>query len=145
MSEVPKGPGFGMTFLYYFSVTALITAFLTTRGLHIDMETGIPNQLGLITGSLAGLLGGYFNRSVLLELPITNRKSFIKQLNQVLADMGYELSDTLEDDVMVYQRSALRQLFSGQIYIQITPKQAVLSSRSTQIKQIQKRLERSSS
>ena len=139
MSELTKGPGFLPTFLYYFSGTALVSTLLAVKALNVGLETGIPNQLGLVAGLFGGALGAYFNRSVVLQVPFKHRKKFFKTLNAALAEMGYELAlDT--DDGAVYQRSPLRQLLSGKVFVQITGQTAVICSRSVHIKALEKRL-----
>lgn len=141
VSRVPQGPGFVPTFLYYFSGTALVTTFLAVQSLGVGLETGIPNQLGLIFGSMGGLIGAYFNRNRVIELPIAKRKAFLQQLEQALAEKGYELDDTAAlEDVAVYRRAALRQLFSGRIYVQIEGQQAFIASRAANLRWLAKKL-----
>ena len=136
---MPKGPGFLPTFLYYFSGTALVSTLLAMRALDVSLNTGIPNQLGLIAGVFGGAVGAYFNRSVVLDVPFKHRKKFLKTLNVALAEMGYKLSSDTEDAI-VYQRSPLRQLLSGKVFVQITGQTATICSRSVHIKGLRKRL-----
>lgn len=139
---IPRGPGFLPTFLYYFSGTALVTTFLAAQGLSDGLETGIPNEFGLLFGVLGGVVGAYFNRNHLLDIPFTNRKVFLQQLEQALTEMGFaqDSGATLED-VLVYRRAALRQLFSGRVYVQIGEKQATLSSRALHLRGLKRRLQ----
>ncbi|ASC69344.1 hypothetical protein XM38_002710 [Halomicronema hongdechloris C2206] len=139
--SLPQGPSFILTFLYYFSGTALITTFLAAKTLGVGLDTGIPNQFGLIFGTVAGLLGAFVYRSVTLEMAITNRQSFLKRLNRALEDMGYQRDpDADEDGVSVYTRPFLRQLFSGKVYVQVRDTQAIISSRAIHIRGIKQRL-----
>lgn len=136
---MPKGPGFLPTFLYYFSGTALVTTLLAVKALDVGLNTGIPNQLGLVVGLLGGMVGAYFNRSVTLEVPFKGKKTFLKTLNSALAEMGYEpTSET--NEIAIYQRSRLRQLLSGRVFVQIAGNTATISSRSIHIKGLKKRL-----
>ncbi|HEY9737424.1 MAG TPA: hypothetical protein V6D06_14120 [Trichocoleus sp.] len=140
-SRVPQGPGFVPTFLYYFSGTALVTTFLAVQTLGAGLETGIPNQLGLVFGSLGGLIGAYFNRNQVMAVPVTNRKTFLRQLEQLLAEKGYELDDAADlEEVSVYRRPAFRQLFSGRVYVQVESKQAFIASRATHLRWLKKKL-----
>lgn len=139
VSDISKGPGFLPTFLYYFSGTALVTTLLAVKTLDISLNTGAPNQLGLIAGLFGGLLGAYFNRSVTLEVPFKSKKSFLNTLNASLAEMGYEPRLNIED-VVVYQRPSLRRLLSGRVFVQIADNAAIISSRSIHIKGLKKRL-----
>lgn len=141
-SFIPRGPGFFPTFLYYFSGTALVTTFLAVKSLGLSLETGIPGEFGLLFGSLGGLIGAYFNHNRLLEIPFANRKAFLNQLDQSLTEMGYAQDpDAMLEGVLVYRRTALRQLFSGRIYVQIGDKQATLSSRALHLRGLKKRLQ----
>jgi hypothetical protein len=139
---VPKGPGFVPTFLYYFSGTALVTTFLAVKILGVGLDTGIPNQFGLLFGLAGGLVGTYFNQGKVLEIPFKSRKVFLRELQQVLDEKGYSQNpDASDNEVQVYQRAALRQLFSGRIYVHLTDQQAVISSRAAHLRWLKKRLQ----
>ncbi|MBE9112868.1 hypothetical protein IQ273_26125 [Nodosilinea sp. LEGE 07298] len=139
---LPSGPGFGLTFLYYFSGTALVTALLATKTLGIGLDTGLPNLYGTAFGAVGGLMGALINRSTTLELPISSRKTFRRELDAALAEMGYTEDGNAEsDDILVYRRPFLRQLLSGRVYVLIGEKQAQISSRAIHMGGIRKRLE----
>lgn len=139
---LPQGPGFGFTFLYYFVGTALITTLMATQTLGLGMETGVPNRFGLLFGVIGGLLGASFNRSSTLTLTCPNQKTFKQQLTNILAEMGYsEVPDARTDGILVFQRSALRQIFSGRVYVLIDGKQAHLSSRTSHLRRLRQQLE----
>ncbi|MBE9157282.1 hypothetical protein IQ265_10675 [Nodosilinea sp. LEGE 06152] len=141
---LPSGPGFGLTFLYYFSGTALVTALLATKTLGIGLDTGLPNLYGTAFGAVGGLLGALVNRSTTLALPISSRKTFKRELDAALAEMGYtEDSDANLDSILVYRRPLVRQLLSGRVYVLIGEKQAQISSRAIHMGGIRKRLEAS--
>lgn len=142
---IPKGPGFLPTFLYYSSGTALVVAFLASKSLGLGLETGLPSLYGLVFGVFGGLVGSYFNRSQVLEVPFSNRKTFTAQLEAALGEMGYvpvPAADLGADwpGVAVYQRSALRRMFSGRVYVQMGDRQAILSSRAIHLRGLKKRL-----
>ena len=139
---LPQGPGFGLTFLYYFVGTALITALLATQVLDVGRDTGSPNQFGLLVGAIGGLVGASLNRSSTLTLTCPSQKTFKQQLTNILADMGYqEVPDARDDGVLVFQRAALRQVFSGRVYVLIEGKTAHLSSRTSHIRRLRQQLE----
>lgn len=141
---LPAGPGFGLTFLYYFSGTALVTALLATKTLGIGLDTGLPNLYGTGFGVVGGLLGALVNRSTTLVLPMSSRKTFKRELDAALAEMGYtEDSDADLGSVLVYRRPFVRQLLSGRVYVLIGEKQAQISSRAIHMGSIKKRLEAS--
>lgn len=141
-SPLPKGPGFALTFLYYFSGTALVTTVLAMKTLGVGLETGIPNQFGLLFGAIGGTLGAAVNRSATLELPVKNRAAFVKQLEAALAEMGYSRDPEAGwEGVWIYRRPAIRQLFSGRIYVHVGQKTAVISSRILHIRGLKKRLQ----
>lgn len=140
-ATLPQGPGLALTFLYYFSGTALVTTLLAVKTLGVGLDTGIPNQFGLLFGAIGGTLGTIFNRSLTLELPYTSRKRFKANLDQALETMGYtEVSAAGTDHISVYTRSAIRQLFSGRVYVLFGENQATISSRAMHVRRLQRRL-----
>ena len=139
---VPQGPGFGLTFLYYFSGTALVTTFLAIKTLHVSLETGIPSQFGLAFGLIAGVLGAYVNQTRTLEIPYKNRAGFLKRVETQLENLGYHEDLERSNGVKIYTRPPLRQLFSGRIYLQLANNKATFSSRATHIRALKKHLER---
>lgn len=139
---LPKGPGWGMTFLYYFSGTALVATFLALKTLDVGLDTGIPNQLGLIAGLVGGAIGAYVNHNQTLEIPYKNRKGFLNRLETILADLGYSHDPEAAEEFRVYRRPPLRQLFSGQIYVQCLSDRAVIAGRSLQLKALKNLIER---
>jgi hypothetical protein len=140
-SPLPHGPGFGLTFLYYFSGTALVATLLASKSLGLSLDTGIPTQFGVLLGVIGGILGALVNRSTTLEVPLSSKKKFKQQLDTLLAEMGYTEDETSRTDgILVYRRSSLRQLLSGRVYVQLGPKQAAINSRVTHIRRIKKQL-----
>jgi hypothetical protein len=138
---IPQGPGFGLTFLYYFAGTALVTTFLAVKTLGIGLDTGVPNQFGMLVGGVGGLLGAIFNRGMTLELPFSSAKTFRRNLDETLATMGYTEDPTADyDGILVYRRPPLRQAFSGKIYVHIGNQQATISSRAMHVRSLKKRL-----
>lgn len=140
---LPAGPGFGLTFLYYFCGTALVTTLLAVKTLGIGLDTGLPNQLGLVFGAAGGGLGALINRSSTIEVPFSSPKKFKAKLDAALADMGYTEDRTADlDGVLVYRRSFLRQLLSGKIYVLLQAKQAQISSRIVHVQRLKRRLDK---
>jgi hypothetical protein len=141
--ELPPGPGFGATFLYYFLGTALVTTLLATQTLGMTLETGIPTQFGLLVGAVGGLIGAFANRSNTLVVPCPSEKKFNQQLDTVLTDMGYSQDQEASiENVLVYRRPPLRQAFSGKVYVLIQDNQAQIRSRAIHISSIKQRLEK---
>ncbi|NJL40076.1 MAG: hypothetical protein HC899_27450 [Leptolyngbyaceae cyanobacterium SM1_4_3] len=134
------GPGFGATFLYYFTSTAILFTLVSSQALGVDMGSGIPQQVGLVGGLVAGLMGAYFNRTTTLSVTFKGKKAFLANLNTVLSQMGYQQKSE-EDDLLVYERSALGRFLSGKVYVQIEPEKATIASRSLQLKRIQKQIQ----
>lgn len=151
-SPLPQGPGPAFTFLYYFAGTAAVTTFLALKILGLPLETGIPNQFGLLFGAIGGTLGTIFNRTTTLELPYPSRRQFQSTLEDALTTMGYTATDLPPllaeredcDRLAVYRRSALRQLFSGRIYVYFGAKAATVSSRAVHIRRLNRQLAKSS-
>ncbi|MEM9164792.1 MAG: hypothetical protein AAGC54_17215 [Cyanobacteria bacterium P01_F01_bin.4] len=142
VEDLPKGPGTGFTFLYYFASTSLVGTLLASQVLHVSLSSGIPNQIGVVLGVVGGAVGTYFNRSQTLNLPIKGKKELLNRLNPILTDMGYALAEDSEEPAagLIYQRSGLRALLSGKVYVTLAPKQAILTSRAVHIRTIQKQL-----
>lgn len=137
------GPGFTATFLYYFASTAFLTTFIASKALSITVSTGLPQQLGLVMGLFAGTLGGYFNRTVTMEISVKTAKDFFRTLEASLADMGYakvEPANALEENLTVYQRKALGKILSGKIYVQLNNGSATVASRAIHIRRLRKLL-----
>ncbi|MDA0864878.1 MAG: hypothetical protein O2890_00320 [Cyanobacteria bacterium] len=139
---LPTGPGFALTGLYYFSGSALVSMLLAAKTFGIGMS-GVSGELALAVGAVGGLLGGFYNHTMTMEVPFTNRKTFLRSLEPTLGEMGYALA-TESDGVRVYQRDTIRQLFSGKIYLQCQDGVATLASRAIHIRTLQKRLSHSS-
>ena len=138
-STLPSGPGVAFTFIYYFSGASLITALFAAKTLGVGFNTGLPGQLALLIGGISGLVGVFYNCTKTLEIPFSSHKALNRQLDEILADMGYTLADTV-DGISVYQRSRLGRLFSGDIYLQRQEQFVVLVSRAVNIRTLQKRL-----
>lgn len=134
------GPGFVSTFLYYFVCTAFATTFVAAKGLDVGFSTGFPQQIGLVVGLFAGGLGGYFNRTTSFSVAFSDRKSFLKSLNETLTAMGYSQSCEDEDGVLVYERSPIRKLFSGKIFVKLESGEATVASRFIHTADIRRRL-----
>lgn len=135
------GPGFVSTFLYYFVCTSFATTFVAAKGLNMGFSTGFPQQIGLILGLFAGLLGGYFNRTTSFSVAFNDRKDFLKLLENTLQDMGYSQSSEDEDGVLVYERSPVRKLFSGKMFVKLDAGEATIASRFIHTSSIRRRLQ----
>ncbi len=163
-NPLPQGPGTASTFLYYFSTSALVGSFVVSRGLHLGLQTGIPTQVGILFGLVAGSLGAYINRSTQLQMTVANPTQFQQTLEAALEQMGYGPVPPPEDTeestdkgakakkanlansatqaapYLTYQRSSLSQFFAGKLYAQITPSQATIVSRAANIRRLKKLL-----
>jgi len=132
------GPRFVPTFLYYFVSTTLIALFVLSKGIGDQLDFD-PSQIAIALGLVAGGLGGYFNSTDTLEMPVKNKGGFTKRLQTTLEQMGFAETDTLED-ITVYERPFPSGLFSGKIFVQIEKDTASVSGRSGLIRGLKKRL-----
>ena len=138
------GPGFASTFLYYFVTTTIIMTAIALRTTGLSLDSGLPQQFGLIVGIVGGLTGGYLNRTTTFSVVSTNPTKLLKSLKQILAEMGYELSeetDLLDENISLYQRSGLRAFLSGNVFLQVEEQQVTVAARSISIKRIQSALD----
>lgn len=134
-----SGPGFAATFLYYFATTGVIFTLVAMQGMGFSNASGVPQQLGIAGGIVAGLVGAYFNRTLTITVPFQNRQKFLATLETALNAMGYQqISEA--DDTRIYERSNLSKWLSGKIYVLIEKNQATITSRAIHIRQLQKGL-----
>lgn len=133
------GPGALATFLYYFSSTAVVFTLVSMQSLNTGLSSGLPQQFGLLGGLLGGLVGMYFNRTVTLAVPVKSEKAFFKNLDGVLAQMGYKLA-AQEDNMRTYERTGLSKFLSGRVYVLVEKDEAAIASRSIQIQALKKLL-----
>ncbi|MEQ8541842.1 MAG: hypothetical protein RIB93_30830 [Coleofasciculus sp. D1-CHI-01] len=134
------GPGFWATFYYYFTGMTLVVAVLASQVLGLSLTQPLPYRYGITLGFVAGLVGAYFNRSVTFSLEFKNKKVFTKTLNKTLSDMGFEPKSEI-DSFVVYQRPALRNLFSGKVFVQIDSGIATIISRASIIRRLRQKIE----
>lgn len=141
-SNLP-GPGAGLTFLYYFSMTVAISIFAGSQGLNLPIGTVALYRYGIVLGVVAGSIGTYFNRTASFDVSVQDASAFKKQLEQVLADLGFELdpdTTTEQDNYTVYRRSGLSRTFSGAIFVAYRPKTTQIVSRAAMLRKLQQRL-----
>jgi hypothetical protein len=134
---MPQGPNFLVTFLYYFAMTTLIVLLTTSQGMGVSLNTGLPYQLGILSGAIAGLLGAYFNRSATISVAFQNQQTFKQTLEETLAQMGFNQKTQLED-YTAYNKPNASNLFSGKIFVKIEDKSATIIGRAKNLKQIKK-------
>lgn len=159
-----SGPGFWTTFLYYFAMTVVIGGLTASQALHISPTSPTAVQVGILLGAIAGLGGGYFNRSVIWELPVQGRKAFFNRLQQSLQALKLEAlvddstSDSFQDSktsqgkaqrrskesedaaVQVYGASGAGAFFSGRLYVRVEDGKAELMGRASTIKRLKQLL-----
>jgi len=124
--------------LFLFVSTTLIALFVLSKGIGDQLDFD-PSQIAIALGLVAGGLGGYFNSTDTLEMPVKNKGGFTKRLQTTLEQMGFAETDTLED-ITVYERPFPSGLFSGKIFVQIEKDTASVSGRSGLIRGLKKRL-----
>ena len=134
-----RGPGFAVTFLYYFSTTTLIIAFLVAQKANVNFLSPANFQMGIVVGTLVGLVAAYFNHNITIEFEFKKKHTFTTKLNQALSKMGFDEQRQVEDFV-VYYKSGVKKLFSGKISIKIEKKSARIMGRSSQVKQLRQNI-----
>lgn len=132
------GPGIAVTFLYYFTSTAVVITLVASRSLGLGIDTGMPQQIGALGGLLAGIFGTYFNRTVSFSVPVQNQKQFLKSLEATLSQLGYEqvAEEQVDAPVYIYQRSSFSKWFSGRVFVQFADQQATIASRAITVRSL---------
>ncbi len=141
------GPGIGLTFLYYFSMTVVIVVFVGSRSVDFTFASPQLHLYSVVAGLVAGLVGTLVNRTVTMDIAFENQEKFLKRLNQNLLEMGFELETEEEDDTsderaeneedyLAYFRTGLAGWFAGGIYVALSDRSAQLSSRAINIRRI---------
>jgi hypothetical protein len=135
--------GFWPTFVYYFVSTTFIGAIASAQTLQLDISSGLPFQLGILLGVLAGFAGAYFNRTTQLDIAIPDTETFNPKLAETLKNFGYapvESSGTATiPGYELYRRNQLRHWFSGNLLVKRQPEQVKLYARARinrQLKQL---------
>jgi hypothetical protein len=134
------GPSFLTTFIYYFATTALILTLVISQSTGLAIASGIPQQVGAIGGVLVGLVGIYFNRSVMVTAHFSDRKKFLTELEAILTTMDYKLL-TEEEDIRVYERSGFRKWLSGRVFVQLEKQQATIATRAVHMRCLEPELQ----
>ncbi|NJM58266.1 MAG: hypothetical protein HC857_13645 [Synechococcales cyanobacterium RU_4_20] len=129
-------------------MTLIIGGLCAGQALHISPTDPIAVQIGLLLGAIAGLGGGYFNRSVIWMLPIQGRKVFLNRLEQSVQSLGLGL---LEEEpaseaanvatptpllARVYGATGLGSTFSGRLYVNVYQDTAEIMGRAATIKKL---------
>jgi hypothetical protein len=133
------GPGFTATFLYYFVSTTILFTLVSTQALDLGIGTGIPQQVGILAGLIAGLMGAYFNQTKTIAVNFDNKQTFLKNLDQALSQIGYQQASQT-DDLIIYERPGLGKFVAGKVYVQVHQESATIATRSVQLKRIQKQV-----
>lgn len=137
------GPGAGFTFLYYFSMSILVVAIAGSQGLDIPISSAILYRYGIIFGLIAGGVGTYFNRTSSIEVSMQDLPSFKIQLEQILAELGYEFDASAteqQENYTVYRRLGLARVFSGTVFVDHRPQETQIVSRISTLRNLQRRL-----
>jgi hypothetical protein len=133
------GPGFLLTFIYYFSSSAILLSVVASKALDLGLGTGLPQQIGFVGGVVVGLIGASLNRTVSFEVPFESRSRFAGTLEHVLSQLGYREVEEV-DGVTVYARPAMAKVLSGQLYVKLDDRSATIASRAVNIQKLKKQL-----
>ncbi|NJM66616.1 MAG: hypothetical protein HC851_13620 [Acaryochloris sp. RU_4_1] len=140
-NTLSTGSGIGLTFLYYFSMTAVIVVLMGSCSSHFAFTSPQLHLYGVVAGLIAGLVGVFVNRSVTMDISFEDPDQFRQRLTQKLAELGFEqeLDDLdIEDNpateeetiYLTYLRSGLSGWMAGGIYVIVSDHSAKISSRA---------------
>ncbi|WP_299492868.1 hypothetical protein [Acaryochloris sp. IP29b_bin.137] len=146
------GPGIGLTFLYYFSMTIIVVVLVGSRSAAFTFASPELHQYGVLAGLIGGVIGTGVNRTIAMDITFENQAKFLTSLNQRFAEIGFELenteadrSDAIEDhpenaEYLSYFRAGLAGWFAGGIYVVLSEQKATISSRAANIRRIRQLL-----
>lgn len=146
------GPGIGLTFLYYFSMTVIIVMFVGSRSEAFTFASPELRQYGTLAGLIAGIIGTIINRNVAMVITFQNRTQFQSRLNKKMTEIGFELEELeeetadinsnpeSEEEYLSYSRPGLAGKLAGGIYVIMSDRSATISSRAINIRRIRKLL-----
>lgn len=139
-----KGPGFGVTFLYYFAMAALIGAIATMELKHVGARSALPYQYGVGFALPFAIINAWTKRSRTLSISVSSASKFQNQLTQTLSALDFEPSTDPEVEEGVtyleYRKEGLASFLAGTIYVAIADQEAVIASRSSIIKKLETKL-----
>ncbi|MEM9137740.1 MAG: hypothetical protein AAGB01_10380 [Cyanobacteria bacterium P01_F01_bin.42] len=140
-----KGPGFTLTFIYYFGLSALIVAIATARLLHLSIQSALPYQYGIAFALPFGLINALTKKSRTLTVAFKQKGEFAAQLNSALSELNFQpKSDPESEDEVSYQtfrRGGISGWLAGEIYVAIAAQEAVIAGRSSWIRKLADRVE----
>lgn len=134
-----QGPGYAVTFLYYFVITAVIGLVLGHQGMEIGWRDPLLYRVAVPFALFAASIGAYINHNTLMTIPTNKQSATAKQLQTILQNRGYEVIDS-ELGVTTYSRAGLSKFLAGQVFVQIEPRQILLSGRAKLLQAIEKQL-----
>ncbi len=134
-----QGPGYGLTFLYYFAITAVIGLVLGHQGTGIGWQDPLLYRVAVPFALFAASIGAYINHNTLVTIPTNQQSATAKQLQTILQQRGYEAIDS-DAGVTTYSRSGLSRFLAGQVFVQVEPKQIMLSGRAKMVQMLEKQM-----
>ncbi|NJL82355.1 MAG: hypothetical protein HC890_04220 [Chloroflexaceae bacterium] len=135
-----QGPGFLITFVYYFTCIWLIGVVVITQGL--GGRTPLPYQLSLLFALVAGLSGATVNRSATLTIPFRDRHRCRAELETILNNLGFEHKSQLDPETTLYQKSPWRAWLAGKIYVQWQDQAVAIGGRMSDLNRLRPHLEK---
>ena len=139
-----KGPGFGVTFLYYFALAAMIGAIATIEIKHVSVHSSLPYQIGVAFALPFAVINAWTKRSKTLSVSVNKKNKFERQLIQTLEEFDFMPSaDPEQEDGVTYlefRKEGLASFLAGTIYVAIADKEAVIASRASIIKRLETKI-----
>lgn len=139
-----KGPGFGVTFLYYFALATLIGAITTMEIKHVGARSSLPYQYGIIFALPFAIINAWTKRSKTLTASVNHKNKFQQKLTRTLADLDFQPSTEPEIEEGVtyveYRKEGMAGFLAGTIYVAIAENEAVIASRASVIKKLETKI-----
>jgi hypothetical protein len=133
----PELPGISLTFLYYFSTTALVVLLALAQGLGLGFEKAIAYQTSSAIALLVGIVGTVRNRGITRQFSVKNRSDCEPILTQALNEMGFAEQEPWQDHIAYYP---IRGWGKGKIFVKWEKRSLTLIGRAHLLRRLQSRL-----
>lgn len=135
----PELPGITLTFLYYFSTTALIALLVFSQGLRLGFDSAIAYQAASGLALLAGIIGTIQNRGITRQLSVKKNADCERALVRILDQRGFTEREPWQD-FTAYRPARGRSWGRSRIFVKWEGRTLTLSGRAHLVRSLQSEL-----